>query len=503
MDHDEDSSEWGTNGFYPLPGLRGGSVHHCNDEVGPGAGEMMMMMGGGHGGGRDSVSSQLDLIDSALPSDSDHAYDHHSSEEELEVINSTSYDEVDDEVNLPDGDDLLLVDGEGDEQGDCSRRAVENCTKRKWSQMAANRLSVESTSSSDDEVQGLLRPLSTPVEFRTSPPVDAHKPSRTQSPPPKLFLFSGSGPSPPLVSSSTTAPSCLSVGVAGGLCYSNGVGEEGAAALIVAPEGSAGASSPISSNVVSSSILTSSVVVPPGALTMIMSGRSTGVFRGIRRFAQFNQSQDNPYNTNSLSSSTSSSSSLNNAPVLAGTTKAQDNDSAGTIANSTTTSTTTNVTEESGERGRRELEEEGGFGDGLGSGSRSHHQTSTITTTTTTSTNNHETPTNTNTPNSTTISTTNNSPSFNLNTSSTTTNSSIGAFGKVTSSRNRSGSGGSGSNARDSSSRKRHRHHNPRHIQRPWLDFEKMQQVRRNRENFPYFSFCPTFSGKSSTRLSL
>lgn len=166
MEHEEESG-WGGNMLYQLPGR--GSIH-CNEEVGPGAGEMMMMMGGGGGGGRDSASSQFESgynIDSALPSDSDHAYDHHSSEEELEVINSTSYDEVDDEVNLPEGDDLLNGDTDESSLPGGGRGSSENC-KRKWSQMASNRLSVESTSSSDDEVQGLLRPLSTPVEFRVS-----------------------------------------------------------------------------------------------------------------------------------------------------------------------------------------------------------------------------------------------------------------------------------------------------------------------------------------------
>ncbi|XP_066603251.1 la-related protein Larp4B-like isoform X2 [Prorops nasuta] len=48
--------------------------------------------------------------------------------------------------------------------------------------------------SSDEEVQGLLggrsgsgSVISQPVQFRTSPPVDAHKPGRSLSPPPKLF----------------------------------------------------------------------------------------------------------------------------------------------------------------------------------------------------------------------------------------------------------------------------------------------------------------------------
>jgi hypothetical protein len=64
-------------------------------------------------------------LDSALPSDSDHPFEHHSSEEELEVINSGSHPE-----------------------------------KRKWVGGA-------------DEL-----PVCCPVQFRTSPPAHAHKPGK-------------------------------------------------------------------------------------------------------------------------------------------------------------------------------------------------------------------------------------------------------------------------------------------------------------------------------------
>ncbi|XP_035704540.1 uncharacterized protein LOC110842880 isoform X2 [Folsomia candida] len=369
MEHGEEN-DWGERGLYPLP--RRGSLH-CNEE-GPGAGEMMMMIGGGGGGGRDSAGSQFDPgynnIDSALPSDSDHAYDHHSSEEELEVINSSSYDDVDDEVNLPDGDDLLEENARNR-----GSSGSENC-KRKWSQMAANRLSVESTSSSDDEVQGLLRPLSTPVEFRTSPPVDAHKPSewtqgsklRSQSPPPKLFLFSG--PSPPIVTSTTDEPVILAAT---------------STAMHTAP--------PISSNVVSSSLSCSL-----GAVNM--AERSHGVFRGIRKF---NPDIVSPY---SIISSTNNATSSNG------------------------------IAREGG----------GAFQERSDGISRSHLYT--------------------------TISNSNETPSSNfINlmtaaniTNSTFTSSSTGAFGRVV----RSGG------AKESARKRHHRHHNPRHIQRPWLDFEKM-----------------------------
>lgn len=71
-------------------------------------------------------------LDSALPSDSDHNFDHHSSEEELEVINSGSQPE-----------------------------------KRKW---------VGGTADDYDDELGLL--VCCPVQFRTSPPAHAHKPGK-------------------------------------------------------------------------------------------------------------------------------------------------------------------------------------------------------------------------------------------------------------------------------------------------------------------------------------
>jgi len=168
-----------------------------------------------------------------------------------------------------------------------------------------------------------------------------------------------------------------------------------------------------SSNVVSSSIITSSV---PGALTM--SGRSHGVFRGIRRYSDYTNSDGYP-------------------PF--------------SIISSTSLLNTNNNTGGDGESGSGGLAME--RSDGLLS-ARSHL----------TLTNSNETPST-----FTNLTTTASTPT---NNSTLLTSTTTGAFGKVTS---RSGTGGGGSTKE--SSRKRHRHHNPRHIQRPWLDFEKMQQV--------------------------
>lgn len=80
-------------------------------------------------------------------------FDHHSSEEELAIIN-------------------------------CRNKEL-HPEKRKWSQMTRCSSYSESSGSSDDEVRELLcRPQ--PVDFRSSPPRGVHKISRTMSP--KLFL---------------------------------------------------------------------------------------------------------------------------------------------------------------------------------------------------------------------------------------------------------------------------------------------------------------------------
>lgn len=148
------------------------------------------------------------FLDSALPSDSDHNYDHHSSEEELEVINS--------HVNMhrhhhrkhsssscaqpaPALCDAAATPTAGASTNNTAPPAYPE--KRKWSQVVTtpcetNNITtrVESSGSSDEEVQGLMAAMATPVEFRTSPPLDAHKPGhksvRSLSPPPKLFHFS-------------------------------------------------------------------------------------------------------------------------------------------------------------------------------------------------------------------------------------------------------------------------------------------------------------------------
>lgn len=176
------------------------------------------------------------FLDSALPSDNDLNYDHHSSEEELEVINS--------QVNVsrhhhhhhhrhnnhhrkhssvPPTLISAATPTSRSQSGEAltasatvpaARDSSSYPEKRKWSQVTSASCSPDSLlspisngssstrivsaageSSSDEEVQGLMAAMATPVEFRTSPPLDAHKPGhkpvvRSLSPPSKYFHYS-------------------------------------------------------------------------------------------------------------------------------------------------------------------------------------------------------------------------------------------------------------------------------------------------------------------------
>ncbi|XP_021923319.1 uncharacterized protein LOC110831526 isoform X2 [Zootermopsis nevadensis] len=172
------------------------------------------------------------FLDSALPSDSDHNNDHHSSEEELEVINNpskcaafgSSLKELltcrSGSVNavVPEkrkwsqvtsssacslsntnhlstnSSDLLTISS-----GSCSSLHGGNGSNVAALAGAGGRASVavvtttpaadHSSGSSDEEIQGLLAAMATPVKFRTTPPLDVHKPGLSLSPPPKLFHF--------------------------------------------------------------------------------------------------------------------------------------------------------------------------------------------------------------------------------------------------------------------------------------------------------------------------
>ncbi|XP_068219069.1 IQ motif and SEC7 domain-containing protein 2-like isoform X1 [Palaemon carinicauda] len=103
------------------------------------------------------------FLDSAFVSDCDACdpVEHHSSEEELETLT-----------------------------GSWSRETGPP-EKRKWSQVA--RLSLTDSGSSDEEVCVLTTGSRPPVQFRTSPPLEAHKPLRSVSPPTKMLSLASSG----------------------------------------------------------------------------------------------------------------------------------------------------------------------------------------------------------------------------------------------------------------------------------------------------------------------
>ncbi|XP_046962455.1 uncharacterized protein LOC124531926 isoform X1 [Vanessa cardui] len=93
----------------------------------------------------------------------DQLYDHHSSEEELEVINGS-----------PAGSSTVAARGEGRRRGASSpaRTAPE---KRRWpaEPYLDDELAARAPSSDDDDTK-----VETPVRFRTSPPLEALKPRR-------------------------------------------------------------------------------------------------------------------------------------------------------------------------------------------------------------------------------------------------------------------------------------------------------------------------------------
>ncbi|KAJ9591472.1 hypothetical protein L9F63_002078, partial [Diploptera punctata] len=137
------------------------------------------------------------FLDSALPSDSDHNYDHHSSEEELEVINNVSSAPacVGGTV-MPEKRKWSQVTGSL--SNTCTNPCTLTIADTPVSCSVGGRVITadHSSGSSDEEVQGLLATMATPVQFRTSPPLDAHKPGRSLSPPPKLFHYGGHDVSP-------------------------------------------------------------------------------------------------------------------------------------------------------------------------------------------------------------------------------------------------------------------------------------------------------------------
>ncbi|XP_063991014.1 bromodomain-containing protein 4A isoform X2 [Diachasmimorpha longicaudata] len=150
--------------------------------------------------------------------------DQHSSEEELEVINSPKAiaSQGCRPATAPEKRKWSQVSSNSSAQGHCSQTQQQSSQSEKsqsqqtlgldvptivsTSSAPVSRAGMEpaGSGSSDEEVQGLLGSsrsngsiMSQPVQFRTSPPIDAHKPGRSLSPPPKLFHASTRDPRPP------------------------------------------------------------------------------------------------------------------------------------------------------------------------------------------------------------------------------------------------------------------------------------------------------------------
>ncbi|CAH0560147.1 unnamed protein product [Brassicogethes aeneus] len=147
-------------------------------------------------------------VDSPAPDQQDA----HSSEEELEVINSNK--KVVEQVRPLRAASVCLPEKrKWSQMGDCHKRYTpeneENmshygnlspstsCSPYKcFGEDGA----VQHSGSSDEEVHHLLASMATPVQFRTSPPIEAVKPGRKQllhkgrslSPPPKLLHYEAS-----------------------------------------------------------------------------------------------------------------------------------------------------------------------------------------------------------------------------------------------------------------------------------------------------------------------
>ncbi|XP_036328544.1 uncharacterized protein LOC118740904 isoform X1 [Rhagoletis pomonella] len=120
---------------------------------------------------------------SAMMCQSHLLYDQHSSEEELEVINGPSSVAAAEAAS-----NVLVVRGTASslisERGSSSLEPEElfgeaSTSKRSSSTLVENRKRSLAHSSDDDQLRNFLEPVLTPVNFRTSPPLEAFKPNRS------------------------------------------------------------------------------------------------------------------------------------------------------------------------------------------------------------------------------------------------------------------------------------------------------------------------------------
>ncbi|VVC34129.1 Hypothetical protein CINCED_3A021861 [Cinara cedri] len=125
------------------------------------------------------------FLDSALPSDCDQ----HSSEEELEVINSNPEALIQVELPTPDPDEANSCGVPENSVASLARKRCRSASEAG----CGNTIAINWSGSSDDEVQGLMSTRPTPLKFCASPPSHVHKPGQctvSSSPPLKLVHLS-------------------------------------------------------------------------------------------------------------------------------------------------------------------------------------------------------------------------------------------------------------------------------------------------------------------------
>ncbi|EDW54185.1 uncharacterized protein LOC6613290 isoform X1 [Drosophila sechellia] len=112
-------------------------------------------------------------------------YDQHSSEEELEVINGPSSQAGQHPGTAATGSSCASrISNRGctsslDTEAPYEERATTSNSKRSSSTLMVENRKRSLAHSSDDELRNSLEPILTPVNFRTSPPLEAFKPNRS------------------------------------------------------------------------------------------------------------------------------------------------------------------------------------------------------------------------------------------------------------------------------------------------------------------------------------
>ncbi|XP_034667595.1 uncharacterized protein LOC117901083 isoform X1 [Drosophila subobscura] len=111
-------------------------------------------------------------------------YDQHSSEEELEVINGPSTVAGHGTTTVTGASCASRLSNRGctsslDTEAPYEERATTSNSKRSSSTLMVENRKRSLAHSSDDELRNSLEPILTPVNFRTSPPLEAFKPNRS------------------------------------------------------------------------------------------------------------------------------------------------------------------------------------------------------------------------------------------------------------------------------------------------------------------------------------